>query len=237
MRSISNLETWGLTENQVGELGHQAVVRFPLAYPGYQAVLAYPAAERPSRIAALLRAKYKALKAALPPGPFEKLGSHYRPAGIRRRLPMQQLPALLAQAAVENIWVEEIEGLAPLAPVVEPKCWSIKARFAVQVEHETTGLQLVEERILLVAALNEEEARQKLRPAFARYAEPYLNSAGRLVRWQFEAFLTAYEVEAGSLAGLLGAEGLEVFSETSRRRLTPEMAWQPEPPRALDPIT
>lgn len=237
MKAIHNLEAWGLVESQLHGLTHTAAVRFTLEYPGYQTVLTYPPAERRRRIAALLRAKYQALKAALPPGAFEKLGSHYRPVGIRRRLPVQQLPTLLARPAVEGIWVEKIEGLASVTPVAEPKCWSIKARFAVQVEHETKGLQLVEERILLVAAPDEEAARQKLRPAFIHYAEPYLNSAGRLVRWQFEAFLDAYEVAAGPLAGLLGAEGLEVFSETSHRRLTPELAWRPESPTAPDPAT
>jgi hypothetical protein len=227
MKAIENLATWGLRETELTSLANEAVVCFRLAYPGYQAVLAYPPAERKNRIAAQLRAKYQALKAALPPGPFEKLGSHYRPAGIRQRLPLRALPALLGLAAVEGIWVEEIEGLIPRPPVAEPRCWSIKARFAVQIEHETTGLQLVEERILLIAALDEEEARQKLQPTFAGYAEPYLNSAGHLVRWQFEAFLDAYEVAAGPLAELLSTEGLEVFSQTSRRRLTPELAWLP----------
>jgi len=227
MKAIENLATWGLAEDELPALANVAVVRFFFAYPGYQAVLAYPPAERKNRISAQLRAKYQALKAALPPGPFEKVGPHYRPAGMRR-LPVRQLPALLELAAVEGIWVEEIEGLAPRPPVAEPKCWSIKARFAVQVAHKTTGRQLVEERILLIAALDEEEARCKLRPTFATYAEPYLNSAGCLVRWQFEEFLAAYEVAAGPLAGLLSPEGLEIFSQTSRRRLTPERAWYPD---------
>lgn len=225
--TTTNLSTWGLTEAALGGLAHRAVVRVSLAYPGYQAVLAYPPAERKRRLAARLRAEYQLLKAALPPGPFTKLGSHYRPVGIRQRLPLRQLPALLTLAVVGGIWVEEIEGLAPLAPAAEPKCWSIKARFAVQIEHKTTGEQLVEERILLVAAPDEEAARQQLRPTFASYAEPYLNSAGQLVRWQFEEFLDAYEVAAGPLAGLLGTAGLEVFSKTKSRRLTPALAWRP----------
>lgn len=230
MKAIENLAAWGLAESELPTLANEAVVHFSLAYPGYQAVLAYPPSERKNRISAQLRAKYQALKAALPPGPFEKLGSHYRPAGIRRRRPLRQLPALLGLVAVEGIWVEEIEGLAPRPPVADPKCWSIKARFAVQIEQQTTGLQLVEERILLIAALDEEEARQKLQPTFASYAEPYLNSAGHLVRWQFEAFLDAYEVAAGPLAELLSTEGLEVFSQTSRRRLTPKWAGHPARP-------
>jgi hypothetical protein len=228
MKAIENLATWGLRETELTSLANEAVVCFRLAYPGYQAVLAYPPAERKNRIAAQLRAKYQALKAALPPGPFEKLGSHYRPAGIRRRLPVRQLPALLGLTAVEGIWVEEIVGLVPRPPAAEPKCWSIKARFAVQMEQQTTGLQLVEERILLIAAPDEEEARRRLRPTFAGYAQPYLNSAGYLVRWQFEAFLDAYEVAAGPLAELLGPEGLEVFSQTSRRQLMPARAWHPD---------
>lgn len=227
MKAILNLTDWGLAATELEKMDNYAVVRLSLAYPGYQAVLAYPPAERRRRLAALLRANYRALAAALPPGERKKIGSHYRPAGIRQRLPVRQLPALLKLAAVEGVWLEEVEGLAPKPPVATLKCWSIKARFAVQIEQQKTGLQTVEERMLLVAAPDEEAARQQLRPAFASYAEPYLNADGYLVRWQFEQFLDAYEVEAGALAGQLPAEGLEVFSETKSRRLTSAQAWLP----------
>ena len=79
----------------------------------------------------------------------------------------------------------------------------------------------------MVKAFDEAEAQRRLLPTFDDYARPYLNSAGYLVRWQFEQFLDAYEVGAASLA-VLPAEGyLEVFSKTGRRKLTPDRQWHP----------
>jgi len=227
MKAIANLEAWGLTESELGGLANEVVVRFTLAYPGYQAVVAYPPGERRRKLAALLRAKYQALKTALPPGPFEKLGTHYRPVGIRRRLPARQLPALLALAAVEDIWVEEIAGVPRVEARQEVSFWSIKARFAIQVEGISGGLQGVEDRLLLVRALDEADAQRQLLPTFAAYAEPYLNSTGRLVRWQFERFLDAYQVGFWPLDKFMSGEYLEVFSETRNRKMTSTMPWFP----------
>ncbi|GAA4024197.1 hypothetical protein GCM10022409_05190 [Hymenobacter glaciei] len=109
------------------------------------------------------------------------------------------------------------------------KCfWSIKARFAIQIENVTGGLQTYEDRILLVKAADEEEAHRKLLPSFASYAEPYLSSAGLLVRWQFEEFLDAYETDVSSLDAFLRDEGVEVFSELGTRKRKAGYEWRPE---------
>ena len=93
--------------------------------------------------------------------------------------------AELAAKAVETISLKSIEGFAPKELVPESCFWSNKARFAIQIENASGGLQRYEEQIMLVKALNEEDAQRKLLPGFEHYAEPYLNVAGLLVWWQF----------------------------------------------------
>ena len=181
MKAIANLETWGLTESELGGLANEVVVRFTLAYPGYEAVVAYPPGERRRKLAALLRAKYQALKAALPPGSFEKLGTHYRPVGIRRRLPAQQLPTLLTRPGVEDSWIEEIEGLAPLRqalPAAEVLMLSIYTdaervfealrQGAIGYLEKTTPLPLLKEHLLQVAA-----GGSPMSPSVARHVTRY----------------------------------------------------------------
>ena len=100
------------------------------------------------------------------------------------------------------------------------------------MEHETGGLQKYEMRHLLVRALTREEAEAKLLPSFARYEEPYLNSAGYLVRWHFEGFVDSYQLDVNTADALLNEEGVEVFSSLHQRRLRAAMEWHPDTPTA-----
>jgi hypothetical protein len=227
MKAIVGLEDWDLTVEVLPRLDNQARVHITVPYPHYKAVTGYPPAERNRRIAAQMRKDFSALKAMLGKVPFEKTGSHFRPIGAKATLPLNRLPSLLAAKAVANISIEFIEGFTRKAAMPESFFWSIKARFAIQIENETGGLQKYEDRIMLVLARDEEDAQRKLLPGFESYAEPYLNSAGLLVRWQFEKFLDAYSTSVTSLEAFRHDEGVEVFSELGQRKLQPGTAWKP----------
>lgn len=226
MKAILGLEDWGLTADALFGLDNLAKIHLILPYPNYKTVINYLPAERKRRIAAQMRMSFRALKASLRNVPFEKTGTHLRPTGMKVVLPLNRLPALLAKEAVETISIEFVEGLNRRELVLESLFWSIKARFAVQIENETGGLQMYEDRILLVKAVDEEEAQHKLLPSFDNYAEPYLNSAGLLVRWQFEEFLDAYATGVSSLEAFLCNEGVEVHSKLGNRKLKAGFGWQ-----------
>ena len=225
MKAVIDLSEWNLTDAELPGLDNLAKVHLRLPYPGYKSLMNHPPAERRRRIAAQIREAFRALKASLGKVAFEKTGTHYRPVGVKVVLPLNQLPALLATAAFKTISIESIEGISRKTPESESFFWSIKARFSIQIENETGGFQGYEDRILLVKAVDEEEAHRKLLPGFDSYAEPYLNSAGLLVRWQFEEFLDAFATDVSSLETFLRDEGVEVFSELRNRKLKPEMEW------------
>lgn len=105
--------------------------------------------------------------------------------------------------------------------------YSLKVRFVVQVENRVKGLQTFEERILLVQAETEEEAKAKVSQSFSDYEKPYLNPYGERVRWKFEEFIGIYELNYDSLDVILEnlQNGIELYSELKQRRMNLKRAW------------
>ncbi|GAB3839033.1 DUF4288 domain-containing protein [Hymenobacter jeollabukensis] len=231
MGQLIDIDEWGLGAADLSRLHNVATVQIGLTYPDYRALVQYKPRERLKRIDAHYRHDYQRLLALLSAGEMEMTGTQRRPTGVRVQLPLQQLPALLQHEFIGSIMVSKIEGMAPQLKAVEesrPSFWCIEARFAVQIEDETKGLQLYEDRMLIITADSEAEAKKKLAADFEAYAKPYLNSAGRLVRWQFEAFLDTYRVDIESVNEFAGASGVEVFSKLKRRRIRPDREWLPK---------
>ena len=232
MRAVIDLEACGLTAASLPEMTNLATVRIHLAYPNYKELIHFSPADRRKQVAAQLRQEYQKVKAHLSGLLMERLGSQVKPRGMMVQLPLYRLTSLLNEEAIGNILIESIENWQqPEVPKLVPESsfWCVKARFAVQIEGKLSGLQTFEERILLVKATAEEEAKEKLLATFDRYAEPYLNSNGELVRWQFEDFLAVEGVSMDSLDAA-AMEGVEVFSTLGTRRIKPGMAWVPGTP-------
>jgi hypothetical protein len=227
MLATLDLEPWGLCQTDLQSLSQLASVRVHLAYPGYQAVIQLAPRERLRQIDAQYRQAYQRLVALLPGTSFIRLGSRNRPTGLAASLPLAQLSLLVQQPFVSEVTIETIEGLTCQERAPEPSFWCIQARFAIQIENETKGMQKYEDRLLVIRALTEEEAKQKLLPSFEAYAEPYLNSAGLLVRWQFEDFTDSYCLDIQTVDTFLSEQGVEVFSTLNNRRLRAGMEWQP----------
>jgi hypothetical protein len=222
-----DLEPWGLSQADLSTLPQLASVRVNLTYPGYQAVIQLAPRERVKQIDAHYRQAYQQLVSLLPVTLFTRIGSRVRPTGLAASLSLNQLSLLAQQSFVRDITIEAIEGLTPKETALEPSFWYLRARFAVQIENETKGMQTYEDRLLVIKAFTEEEAKQRLLPSFETYAEPYLNSAGLLVRWQFETFIDSYCTSVQSADAFLSEQGVEVFSTLNNRRLRAEMEWKP----------
>jgi hypothetical protein len=85
----------------------------------------------------------------------------------------------------------------------------------------TKGMQRYEDRIVLVRAMDSDDAVAKLRKPFAAYAEPYLNPQGFMVRWALEKVLDVHS----TYERRIDPAGTEVFSQLKWRRMRPEQAW------------
>lgn len=230
MKLRTNLDEWGLSEESLARLNHLAQVSIHIKYPGYEPFVDLAPQERRRAIDAHHRQAYRRLIALLPDIDFQRLGNHIRPIGIQIQIQLDQLarllPILAQDADLNSVSIETIEGLELKATEQEAFFWSIQARFAIQIENVTGGLQKYEDRLLLVKAFTEEEAQQKLLKGFESYAKPYLNSSGLLVRWKFEAFTDSYRLDVCSPEDFLNEQGVEVFSILGNRRLRPGQEWK-----------
>ena len=230
MKLTINLDEWNLSEASLARINHLAQVSIHIRYPGYEPFVDLAPQERRRAINAHHRQAYRRLIALLPSIDFQRLGNHIRPIGIQIQIPLDQLakllPALAQDADLNSVSIKTIEGLEPEEPKQKAFFWSIQARFAIQIENVTGGLQMYEDRLLLVKAFTEKEAQQKLLKGFESYAKPYLNSTGLLVRWKFEAFTDSYPLDVCSPEDFLNEQGVEVFSKLGNRRLRTGQEWK-----------
>lgn len=228
MGELVNIDEWGLSEADLPRLSNVAAVQIQLKYPDYRPLVQLPPRQRIREIHRQLRQNHQRLLALLPAVAVEAPGSPRRPQSVKTRLPLAELTQLLRQEFIGSVTIEAVEGMEPLPQPDRPFFWCVEARFAIQIENETKGLQAYEDRMLIIMAGSEGQAKAKLATSFAAYAKPYLNPAGLLVRWQFEAFLDVYRAETDSLSGFASDQGVEVFSRLRRRRLRPEAEWHPD---------
>lgn len=130
--------------------------------------------------------------------------------------------AAVESVSVDNVAASQIKKRRARKP---QQFFCVKTTVAVQVEGVADGLQLYEERLVLVRAASCEQACEKIQAGSAEYAQPYLNSDGQLVRWQLESIDDCYETSITMLKEFDNPAGAEVFSVLKRRRITPERMW------------
>ena len=105
----------------------------------------------------------------------------------------------------------------------EPTWFAVKARFAIQDEDLTQGMQDYEDRILLVQARSFQDAERRAMREVCRYGMVLLTATGHFYRWTFEAILNIYE----TFIDEIDPNGMEVCSEMKKRRIKPEYEWHP----------
>jgi hypothetical protein len=147
------------------------------------------------------------------------------PRGITAIVEAKKFHSLLKVHNIASVVVEKIAGYKRKKPVrVEVDEWfAVQARFAIQIEGQTRGIQTYEDRITLVKATSADKAEKKLLREFKEQGRPYLNSDGYRVRWAFEKVLDTYRLFDDEIL----AEGTEVFSVMKDRRMKPEYEWHP----------
>jgi len=102
--------------------------------------------------------------------------------------------------------------------------FSVLGVVAIQVEGQVKDSLDLEDRLMLVKANDPEDAQRRLQRMWSRYAEPYMNSAGYLVRWQLISVRDVYTLPDEAI----DPRGTEVYSKLRRARMQPEYRWRPE---------
>jgi hypothetical protein len=93
----------------------------------------------------------------------------------------------------------------------------------IQIEGQTTGMQLYEERFVLTKADTCTHAEKKVVKEMKDYETPYLNSSGEIVRWKLESIEDIYEVDLDRKNDF--TESVEVFSKFKRRKFDKKNIW------------
>jgi hypothetical protein len=145
-----------------------------------------------------------------------------QPRGFTASIEAGQVSHLLRMPEIGGLFLEDVPGRKRINVKPKERWFAVKARFAIQIEGQTAGLQSYEDRIVIVKACSFEDAENKLQPQFKQYSAPYLNPHGFMARWAYERILDCYEIGDEEI----DARGTEFFSVLARRRMMPKYAWK-----------
>jgi hypothetical protein len=156
-----------------------------------------------------------------------KLGKRrHRYQSFTCTLPASALLKLFEQPDFFMVTVLAVEGRKKrkiLASRKRMEWYAVHARFAIQLEDQTKGIQEYEDRILLVKATDFDDAVARLEKEFEDYARPHLNGNCEMLRSKFEKVLDVYRTYIDKL----DPNGTEAFSTFGSRRMRPEYEWHP----------
>lgn len=213
--------------SELNNLKEPIQVSIHFKYPNYQDLLAFKPKKRIQIIQERQLETFRQFTADLSPKAYVQVGSTIAPSGIKLTCSKNDLLLYNQHKDIEHISILGQENNVEMGLKASELFFTIVVRFAVQIENKTKGLQTFEDRMLLVKGANLETAKLRLQQSFKDYEKPYLNSSGELVRWKFEAFIDAYEVNYASLEDMLSHlnKGIEVFSSLRNRRLNKGRVW------------
>ncbi len=185
--------------------------------------------ERQARIAKFLARGLKSLEKHCSGCQLEVQGDNGEAWTIVVRVPAKSVAELSKLPNVGSVWVRKIQGLRRRRQSTAQLEWfAVWGRVAIQVEGQVSGYQTVEDRVLLVKASSERDAKRRLVKEWKSYAEPYLNSEGYMVRWLLEEVLDVYAL----MDEEIDENGTEVYSRLRNRRMRPEYQWHPRGDKA-----
>ena len=223
---ISGLEEFGINpsdlSDQYATTKFQIKISFPY-YPDVESLKPYSVDQRRALVCQYFKDQLIVVKANYPTRNYQIIGTRSKPRGITGQLTGQQLSELESNQQIQWMSVEQVEGIHKIEKQPEgetcalPYYYSVKGLFVAQFDDLdiSTGVQLTEERIVLVQALNWDEAKQKARIEFDKYcAGEYFTSSYHFTKWKFLNILDIYVGETS-----IDPEGTEVFSKWKRRKL------------------
>jgi hypothetical protein len=168
--------------------------------------------------------KHELLLQELPTQDYEIIRYNLAPTGVRLTLPANSIHKLFSLQHAESIRIEAVGGRkARDFSEDEPRLYSVKARFVFQVEDQEKGLQLCEERIFLMSARSEEDAKHQAMRQFRKEGSPSLTVTGHFCRWHFDQILDVCEPVETSF----DPAGTEVYYEYRNRLMRPANEWHP----------
>ena len=235
--SITGLDEFGLSRSQLPGLGArvvaaEALLRLPPHFHPSpklfrQLLPLTPAARRESirtwrktQLARLIREERLPIHTVLRRG--------RDPVGISVTVTASALHRLLRSKYVGRVTIKSIQGkrrrAAARALDEATALYSVRVLFALQWEQQRYGLQLVEDRIVLMRAKSEAEVRRRADRQFTREGNPVLNSDGHFYRWAYQGIVDVCESSDREWS----PKGTEAYYEVRNRRMKAQYEWRPK---------
>lgn len=228
---IIGLREYGLTEKGLHHLGDTPVAlevnsrNSPDVCPRlakFRRLLAMRPEERREAVHQWRIRQHDRLLADLRPHDCKPLYFNGDPIGVRVTLLARDVRPILGKVSAHYVKVLKIKGMSRKRETRRtPRWFAVKARFAVQIEGQTKGMQTYEERIILIWARSFAEAERKAMREFRQYETSYLTTSGHFCCWALETVLDTYDVGDDAI----DPNGTEVFSELKQRRMKPDYEW------------
>jgi hypothetical protein len=138
-------------------------------------------------------------------------------------VPANQVAALASRRYVKHLMIDTIEGRRQRFRRSGLAWFCVWGVVAIQVEGQVHGSLDLEDRLVLVKANDTDDAQRRLQRMWGRYAEPYMNPDGYLVRWQLISIRDVYAL----FDEAIDPRGTEVYSKLRTVRIRPEYRWRP----------
>jgi Domain of unknown function (DUF4288) len=235
--SVTGLDEFGLSRSQLRSLGVRCVAAEvllrlpPHFYPSpklfRQLLPLTPVARRESirrwrkeQLAQLTREERLPVHTVLRRG--------RDPIGISVNVTARALHRLLRSKYVGHVTIKSIQGKRPrvIARALDEatRLYSVRVLFALQWEQQRHGLQLVEDRIVLMRAKSEAEVRRRADRQFTREGYPVLNADGHFYRWGYQGIVDVCESSDREWS----PKGTEAYYEVRNRRMKRRYEWRPK---------
>ncbi len=223
-RRIFGLSDFGLSPSEVSASRAMAEISIQQSVPITSRLRALPPRRRLEALDAELQHGLDRIRKVLATARLRVRGRKQRPWTIEATVPLCVVPRLLKLRTVGHVDLSAVRGRVRRRPRPRLAWFAVWAEVAIQVEGCTTGLTDIEDRLMLVRAWSSEDAERRLEGEWKRYAAPYLNARGELVRWQKIRTREVY----GLMDSTINPKGTEVFSKLRGARITEALRWPPQ---------
>jgi hypothetical protein len=165
------------------------------------------------------------LKQRWPDAGINACGRGRLPWTLQAVVPAREVAGIAAAPGVADVSIQNIKGLRRrlgAGGCRQLDWYCVWGNVAIQIEGRSRGMVSLEDRLVLLKANDEQDAKKRLRMEWRMYAQPYMNSSGHLVRWQLVRVLDVYQLVDAEI----NPKGTEVFSRFTEKRMCPAYAWR-----------
>lgn len=233
---VTGLEEFGLSRRALRQLGSRQVVvdafldHMRYVYPSpamFKKLLALSPQERRRTIRDWQMSELKKLRRETPFADQEVIRRGRDIVCLRLTLPASGVHRLLKLKHADGLRIVTVSGVrrrkGRRAPKATARLFAVMARFSEQLEGQTKGSQLCEERIYLLMAKSERDARHRAEREFRQEVFPVLGRSGYFHRRAYEGIVDVCE----PFEELFSAKGTEVYYRYEERPVRRKDEWHP----------